>query len=436
MLSKGWSDLGQLAWSPDGGEIWFAASRSGSRRSLWAVTLSGRERLVSATPGSVELEDISASGAAIVSQNPTGARSSACLWREGGEELFLARLLGAGRALGRREDAPLRGVGRGRRALRQRLSAPVRRFGSRASGRRPGALPVARRKNRSGAPVHEPAPVGARADRSRRNRGSSGAPASITRSAASGCRTEGASYSPRARRVAECVCTFRTSTADGPWRSRRKARPRPTSSAPASQPDGELVAAFDAGASPRRSFRPGRAPRVPFSESSPATVPALERGRAIPLRRAGFEGVPGRPASAGVRGRPGRSSLHPTPPACGPDNWFVVLSADGMSYFYSFQTQLSELYLVQGCADPVGRATGVQPRLERPPQRPPDRSQRPARAEDLLVGRQRRGERPSGLPGPQAAARRAGPAEERDVRDRVVREDHRAEGPHLPRTGE
>jgi hypothetical protein len=38
----------------------------------------------------------------------------------------------------------------------------------------------------------------------------------------------------------------------------------------------------------------------------------------------------------------------PDPAGVRPDSWFVVLSADGRSYFYSFQTHLSELYLVDG----------------------------------------------------------------------------------------
>ena len=67
-LSTGWNDLGSVAWRPDGGEIWFAGSRSGSRRSLWAVTLEGRERLVDTAPGSLELEDISRSGAVLLTQ--------------------------------------------------------------------------------------------------------------------------------------------------------------------------------------------------------------------------------------------------------------------------------------------------------------------------------------------------------------------------------
>ncbi len=47
-----------LAWSPDGKEVWFTASKSGVDRPLYAVSLSGRERLVARMPGTLSLLDI------------------------------------------------------------------------------------------------------------------------------------------------------------------------------------------------------------------------------------------------------------------------------------------------------------------------------------------------------------------------------------------
>ena len=47
-----------LAWSADGKEIWFTSSKTGADRSLYAVTLAGRERLVARMPGTLELLDI------------------------------------------------------------------------------------------------------------------------------------------------------------------------------------------------------------------------------------------------------------------------------------------------------------------------------------------------------------------------------------------
>ena len=47
-----------LAWSPEGKEIWFTSSKTGADRSLYAVTLSGSERLVARMPGTLLLLDI------------------------------------------------------------------------------------------------------------------------------------------------------------------------------------------------------------------------------------------------------------------------------------------------------------------------------------------------------------------------------------------
>jgi len=47
-----------LAWSPDGKEIWFTSSKTGADRSLYAVTVSGGERLVARMPGTLLLLDI------------------------------------------------------------------------------------------------------------------------------------------------------------------------------------------------------------------------------------------------------------------------------------------------------------------------------------------------------------------------------------------
>ena len=62
VLSDGWSSLWGLAWSPSGQEIWFAGSNSGSRRALYAVTLSGRLRTVLNAPGSLILCDVASDG--------------------------------------------------------------------------------------------------------------------------------------------------------------------------------------------------------------------------------------------------------------------------------------------------------------------------------------------------------------------------------------
>ena len=57
-LSGEWFTIQGLAWSPDGNEIWFTASKSGVDRTLYAITLDGKERMVLRLPGAVMIFDI------------------------------------------------------------------------------------------------------------------------------------------------------------------------------------------------------------------------------------------------------------------------------------------------------------------------------------------------------------------------------------------
>ena len=45
-LSDGWDSIQGLAWSPDGKEIWFTATRTGGDRSLYATDLAGKVRVL------------------------------------------------------------------------------------------------------------------------------------------------------------------------------------------------------------------------------------------------------------------------------------------------------------------------------------------------------------------------------------------------------
>ena len=57
-LSGEWFTIQGLAWSPDGKEIWFTASKSGVDRTLYAVSMDGKERMVLRLPGAVMIFDI------------------------------------------------------------------------------------------------------------------------------------------------------------------------------------------------------------------------------------------------------------------------------------------------------------------------------------------------------------------------------------------
>jgi Tol biopolymer transport system component/predicted Ser/Thr protein kinase len=61
-LSSGWDSIQGLAWSPGGDEIWFTATRTGGDRSLYAVDLSGKVRILARVPGELTLLDVGKEG--------------------------------------------------------------------------------------------------------------------------------------------------------------------------------------------------------------------------------------------------------------------------------------------------------------------------------------------------------------------------------------
>ena len=62
LLSSQWFTIQGLAWSPDGKEIWFTASKSGTDRTLYATSLDGKQRIVARLPGALMLLDIAKDG--------------------------------------------------------------------------------------------------------------------------------------------------------------------------------------------------------------------------------------------------------------------------------------------------------------------------------------------------------------------------------------
>jgi serine/threonine protein kinase/Tol biopolymer transport system component len=58
-----------LAWAPHGNEIWFTATRAGEAFALYAVTPSGKQRLVSRGPTFLLLHDIARDGSALIASD-------------------------------------------------------------------------------------------------------------------------------------------------------------------------------------------------------------------------------------------------------------------------------------------------------------------------------------------------------------------------------
>jgi serine/threonine protein kinase/WD40 repeat protein len=61
-LTGEWFTIQGLAWAPDGKEIWFTASESGTDRTLYAISLDGKQRIVARLPGALMLLDIAKDG--------------------------------------------------------------------------------------------------------------------------------------------------------------------------------------------------------------------------------------------------------------------------------------------------------------------------------------------------------------------------------------
>jgi len=58
-----------LAWSPSGDEVWFTATRLGIDRALYAVSLSGKTRLVTRVPADLTLQDVLADGRVLLARD-------------------------------------------------------------------------------------------------------------------------------------------------------------------------------------------------------------------------------------------------------------------------------------------------------------------------------------------------------------------------------
>ncbi len=62
VLSRGWRAIGALNWSSDNHEVWFSGGQPGGDPALYAVTLSGTQRLVSQTGGMIVMQDVARDG--------------------------------------------------------------------------------------------------------------------------------------------------------------------------------------------------------------------------------------------------------------------------------------------------------------------------------------------------------------------------------------
>ena len=67
-LTHVWEMVDGLAWSPKGDEVWFTAAESGAALSLYAVSLSGRQRIIERIGARLVLQDISLDGRVLLTE--------------------------------------------------------------------------------------------------------------------------------------------------------------------------------------------------------------------------------------------------------------------------------------------------------------------------------------------------------------------------------
>ena len=68
-ISSFYTSVQGVAWSSDGKEVWFAASPGGAARAIYALNLSGKERLVLHVPGTLTLQDITRDGRVLLTED-------------------------------------------------------------------------------------------------------------------------------------------------------------------------------------------------------------------------------------------------------------------------------------------------------------------------------------------------------------------------------
>jgi len=68
-VSTNWESTQGLAWSADGQEVWFSATTSGGRYSIYAATLSGKVREILRAPARVRIHDVAPDGRMLITRD-------------------------------------------------------------------------------------------------------------------------------------------------------------------------------------------------------------------------------------------------------------------------------------------------------------------------------------------------------------------------------
>jgi Tol biopolymer transport system component/predicted Ser/Thr protein kinase len=91
VLSSGWEAISGVGFAPGGREVWFVGANQGNSNTLWAVTLSGRQRVLFSSPVACFLRDIMPNGRLLLD---TLSSRNEIVWRDhaAGREVSLTWL--------------------------------------------------------------------------------------------------------------------------------------------------------------------------------------------------------------------------------------------------------------------------------------------------------------------------------------------------------
>lgn len=67
-LNQSFLTVEGLAWGANGDEVWFTGSRTGSARTIMAVTLNGRERVIATVPATLSIQDVWSDGRVLLAR--------------------------------------------------------------------------------------------------------------------------------------------------------------------------------------------------------------------------------------------------------------------------------------------------------------------------------------------------------------------------------
>ena len=344
-LSSDWASLEGLAFSPLGDEVWFTGTKVGADLALYAVTLSGRERLVHRSPGRLVLRDIGGDGRVLLARHTFRLEIRASIDGEKSErdlswyELpLLTDLSDNGRQIVFCESGDAGGPGYGVFLRATDGSPPVRLGDGRPFDLSPDGKWVLSRPVRPPFPLTM-LPTGA------------GESQILKDSGLQDIRWAG--WFPDGRRL--LIVANEAGRLPRMWvQDLSGSKPRPvtpegaTGKDPVISPDGRFVVAFPSGAM--------RALRYPVDGGEPEPIAGLEDNEypmqwtedgSLYVRKGG---VPARISRLDVATgqRTVWKEIAPADPAGIWSMMRVMLTRDGRSYAYGFSRSLSELYLVEG----------------------------------------------------------------------------------------